>query len=1106
MNRRLRCAVSVAVLAALTSAALAVGPAPTIGDLLKRPVDVRVGEKVSADPDRARQNYEAFLALSNGDDALRAEALRRLGDLKLEAGEEERIGRDLNAGSPLATRDAIALYARLLETVPNYPRTDAVLYQLSRAYEAAGDNDNSLATLDLLVTKFPRSALAAEAQFRRGELYFSGHRWADAEAAYQTMLMNFSASEFVEQATYKLGWSRFKAGDNDGALDAFVRLLDRQLISAEGRENDLDTFSRPRRELIEDTLRVSAVIFATDDGATGVGKFLGRVGRKPYADLLYATLGDLYAAKERWTDAATAYSAFAKLDPMHERAPLLQSVAIDVYRRGGFSQLVLQAKQDYVERYGLGADFWTNRNAQEMPLVVREVKQNLQDLAAYYHEQAQASKVASDYQEAARWYREFLTEFPKDPAAADVAYLLSDALFESHQYGAAATEYLHAAYDYPAAQRSATAAYAAVVAFEKQESATTGVERLRFHQNTLEASLRFGKAFPDHPESGPVLVRTARQRLDDHEYQSALEVSELAIDRQPALASVLLRDAWIVRATAEFELAHYERSEQAGLEALKFLPVADNQRGAVEERLAASIYRQAEAQRGASAPGEAAQTFLRIGQLVPHASVREAADYDAAAAFLAAERWTDAIAVLESYRREYPKSERQAEVTRRLAAAYLAAKQPTTAAAEFERIASQSGVDAATQRDALSQAAELYEKAGERARATGVLEAYVRRFPEPFDPALEARQKLADFALTTGDQSRRLTLLEALVQAEAAAGSHRTERSRSLAAQATLELAAPLRDAFASIRLTLPLKRSLESKRSSLQKALHAYEVADSFAIADVSTAATFEMAGLYQRLGSDLMKSDRPKNLPADALEQYDLLLEEQASPFEEKAIALHEVNVARLASGVYDDAVRRSLGALAVLKPARYSKLEALEALTIDMVSGAAGSPTLERTVRFQEAVALAPTDPERAEREFKELNDQVANVAGPAFNAAVLAANAGRYLEADALLVRAEKTAPSNSTVTALHGVVLRNLGRFSDAERTYRESLAIDPNAVRTRRNLGVLLDLYLGRADEAVTEWRRAIELEGGNPTLEGWVAEVTHRNPPAQRKDSGSTE
>jgi len=174
VNRRLRCAVSVAVLAALTSAALAVGPAPTIGDLLKRPVDVRVGEKVSADPDRARQNYEAFLALSNGDDALRAEALRRLGDLKLDAGEEERIGRDLNAGSPLATRDAIALYARLLETVPNYPRTDAVLYQLSRAYEAAGDNDNSLATLDLLVTKFPRSALAAEAQFRRGELYFSG--------------------------------------------------------------------------------------------------------------------------------------------------------------------------------------------------------------------------------------------------------------------------------------------------------------------------------------------------------------------------------------------------------------------------------------------------------------------------------------------------------------------------------------------------------------------------------------------------------------------------------------------------------------------------------------------------------------------------------------------------------------------------------------------------------------------------------------------------------------------------------------------------------------------------------------------------------------------
>jgi hypothetical protein len=41
----------------------------------------------------------------------------------------------------------------------------------------------------------------------------------------------------------------------------------------------------------------------------------------------------------------------------------------------------------------------------------------------------------------------------------------------------------------------------------------------------------------------------------------------------------------------------------------------------------------------------------------------------------------------------------------------------------------------------------------------------------------------------------------------------------------------------------------------------------------------------------------------------------------------------------------------------------------------------------------------------------------------------------------------------------------------------------------------LLDLYLGRSDEAVRLWKQAIEIEGTDKTLEGWIAEVAHRVP-----------
>jgi hypothetical protein len=59
--------------------------------------------------------------------------------------------------------------------------------------------------------------------------------------------------------------------------------------------------------------------------------------------------------------------------------------------------------------------------------------------------------------------------------------------------------------------------------------------------------------------------------------------------------------------------------------------------------------------------------------------------------------------------------------------------------------------------------------------------------------------------------------------------------------------------------------------------------------------------------------------------LEQYEILLEEQAYPFEEKAIEIHEVNAQRAWQGVYDQWVQSSLKSLQTLLPGRYLKPEA-------------------------------------------------------------------------------------------------------------------------------------------------------------------------------------
>jgi tetratricopeptide (TPR) repeat protein len=112
-----------------------------------------------------------------------------------------------------------------------------------------------------------------------------------------------------------------------------------------------------------------------------------------------------------------------------------------------------------------------------------------------------------------------------------------------------------------------------------------------------------------------------------------------------------------------------------------------------------------------------------------------------------------------------------------------------------------------------------------------------------------------------------------------------------------------------------------------MEETLKAYSVAADYGVAEVVTASTFQIGSLYQDFGKALLASQRPKKLSKIELEQYNVLLEEQAFPFEEKAIELHEVNAHRAADGLYDDWVKKSFAALRELRPVRWGKAERVD-----------------------------------------------------------------------------------------------------------------------------------------------------------------------------------
>lgn len=896
---------------------------PTIGDLGNRPIRL-VDIPIESTEQQAMLAYRSFLDTDDHTEA-RPQAMRRLADISLEAEVLPEADLELPDGPaqyPQQIQDSILLYQNVLKNYPDRPDNDTVLYQLARAYEMSGDVDSSLSTLNLLVSRYPQSRYRTEADFRLGEILFVRKDFRGAEQAYQAVVASGESSPFFEQSIYKLGWCYFKQGLFTEGLDSFTTLLDRKLA---GQTNDVDRLAgleRAERELVDDTLRVMSLSFSYEDGPRSVAEFYTARGTRQYEDIVYDRLGNLYLEKERYTDAAETFQSFVNSNPIHHQAPAFQMRVINTYETGKFPSLVLQGKKDFVDRYNLQGEYWKHHDKNDAAQVLEFLSVTMTDLTRHYHAQAQRTHKQEDYEEAAHWYRTWLGSFSDRPEAPGMNFLLAELLDESGNFREASTEFVHTAYDYGEHDKSGEAAYASVLAYAKEEARLSGTEQSNWHRESIENALRFAASFPKHPQALAVLTRSAEQLLAAGETTRALQTAQVVIDNENA-SREQQRVCWTVLAHAYFDLEDYLHAEHSYQQVLTRTPTDDNSAQQLIERLAASIYKQGESAQNAGDTRSAVDHFLRVRTATPTSSIVATADFDAAAGLLQIGEFTAAASTLEQFRKHYPDDPRANEVTRRLATAYLGSDNPLMAAREFEQIG-RTGNDPQLRNDALWQAAELYTKAERPEQAASVYTYYAEQFPQPAEAAIEASQHVADYYQETGNTQQWQNWLNTIIRSDAQAGSGRTDRTRYLAARARLALADVQNSKYQAIVLKLPLNKTLAAKKRLLESTLEQYEQAASYNVAIVTTAAAYQTAQLYTHLGKALMESERPRNLNPEALEEYNILLEDQAFPFEEKAIALHETNAARTEFGLYDTWIEKSLQELSRLVPGKYAKLE--------------------------------------------------------------------------------------------------------------------------------------------------------------------------------------
>jgi cellulose synthase operon protein C len=995
-----------------------------------------------------------------------------------------------DAAGPL---EAIALYNKLLTEYPSYKNSDQVLYQMARAYDELGRTDEAMETMERLIRANPASEHFDEVQFRRGEYFFTRRKYRDAENSYSAIINLGTRSSYYELALYKLGWTFYKQELYEEALHQYMALLDYKVST--GYDFDQKHEEEDERR-VADTYRVISFSFSNLGGPDAVRDYYSMFGKRPYEDRVYDNLGGHYLEKLRYDDAAKTYKTFVSLYPFHRNAPRFSMRIIDTFAQGGFPKLVLESKREFASKYGLKGEYWRHFKPEESPEVLAYLRTNLKDLATHYHAQYQGAETADEklanYREARQWYSGYLESFPMDEESPAINYQLADLLLENRDFGDAAKQYERTAYEYPRHSKSADAGYAAVYAYREQlkATATAGKDQQdRIKRDTVASSVKFADAFPEHEQAASILGAAADDMYEMKDYRPAIDAAQRVVDAYPGADKAIRRSAWIVVAHGSFELADYPQAERAYSQVLASTPEGDESRASFVDNLAASIYKQGESAQDYRA---AADHFLRIRSAAPTSAIRASAEYDAGAALIRLEDWTNAVQVLDAFRHTFPDHALRLEADKQIANAYRQNGQLSRAADEYDHLASQSK-DPALRSEALLAAGDLYAQSNTRDRALAAYIRYVDEFPKPVETALETRSKIAEIYKAAHDQPLYYKELKEIVRIDAGAGSERTGRTRTLAARSALVLAEELYRDFAAVKLRQPFEPSLQDKQQRMDAAIAALGKLVDYEIDEVTAAATYYMAETYLNFSRSLIESERPGDLKPADLEEYEMNLDETAFPFEEKAINVHEKNIELLHGGVLNPWIDKSLGRLTELMPGRYAKHE---------TAGFLGPAAADATVLVTDGVGA---DYEAAARMMQEKQyeqgialllkvTEHSPALTPAYiDLSIAYERVGDLDRAETSLNKALQLDARNPAAQNQLGMLQRRKNEFAKARASYEGALAQSADFQNAHRNLAILCDVYLGDAQCALEHYEAYSRIVPDDADVAKWIADLRNR-------------
>jgi hypothetical protein len=166
--------------------------------------------------------------------------------------------------------------------------------------------------------------------------------------------------------------------------------------------------------------------------------------------------------------------------------------------------------------------------------------------------------------------------------------------------------------------------------------------------------------------------------------------------------------------------------------------------------------------------------------------------------------------------------------------------------------------------------------------------------------------------------------LNRLIDGDQKAGSQRTDRSKYLGAWANIKYGDYYASKFTATKFYLPLVKSLPEKNKALDGSIKRYQQAADYGILEFVTMSSYKIASLYQQFSKELRASPRPAGLSPEDQKEYAAIIEEQAAPFDNLAIELHQTNIDRAWEGKFNEWIDKSFVEMKTLNPSRFNKAE--------------------------------------------------------------------------------------------------------------------------------------------------------------------------------------